>query len=153
MCSSDLDKIRVLMGGRAADVEVFGEDEMDSGATSDIKKVTQIARQMVTQFGMSDLGPVALEGAGDMYSRGGDSGQGDYSQAIAEMIDQQVRGIAVSCYEDARKIIRENRELVDELVELLLEMETVEGAEFREVVQKYQGRSAVARPLLTHLSQ
>lgn len=148
-----MDKIRVLMGGRAADVEVFGEDEMDSGATSDIKKVTQIARQMVTQFGMSDLGPVALEGAGDMYSRGGDSGQGDYSQTIAEMIDQQVRGIAVSCYEDARKIIRENRELVDELVELLLEMETVEGAEFREVVQKHQGRSAVARPLLTHLSR
>ena len=148
-----MDKIRVLMGGRAADVEVFGEDEMDSGATSDIKKVTQIARQMVTQFGMSDLGPVALEGAGDMYSRGGGGGQGDYSETMAEMIDQQVRGIAVSCYEDARKIIRENREMVDELVELLLEMETVEGAEFREVVQKHQGRSAVARPLLTHLSR
>jgi cell division protease FtsH len=147
-----MDKIRVLMGGRAADVEVFGEDEMDSGATSDIKKVTQIARQMVTQFGMSELGPVALEGGGDMYSRGGGGG-GDYSEAIAEMIDQQVRAIAVSCYEDARKIIRENRELVDELVELLLEMETVEGAEFREIVQKHEGRSAVARPLLTHLSR
>ena len=115
--------------------------------------MTQIARQMVTQFGMSDLGPVALEGAGDMYSRGGGGGQGDYSETIAEMIDQQVRGIAVSCYEDARKIIRENRELVDELVELLLEMETVEGAEFREVVQKHQERSAVARPLLTHSSR
>jgi cell division protease FtsH len=149
-----MDKIRVLMGGRAADVEVFGEDEMDSGATSDIKRVTQIARQMVTQLGMSGLGPVALEGAGDMFARGGGGGgQGDYSEAIAEMIDIEVRAIAVSCYEDARRMVRENRELIDALVELLLDRETVEGAEFREMVQVYQERQKVARPVLTNVGR
>lgn len=148
-----MDKIRVLMGGRAADVEVFGEDEMDSGATSDIKKVTQIARQMVTQLGMSSLGPLALEGAGDMFSRGGSSSQGEYSEAIAEMIDQEVRTIALSCYEDARRMIRENRELVDALVEMLLDRETVEGAEFREMVQSYQAQHQVSRPVLTNIGR
>ncbi len=137
-----LDKIRVLMGGRAADVEVFGEDEMDSGASSDINKVTQIARRMVTQYGMSSLGPVALEG-GDESSRGN-----DYSQDIAEKIDAQIRDIAIRSYEEARVMLRANRELMDELVELLLEKETLEGAEFREVVAQYQKlRSPLAVPV------
>ena len=138
-----LDKIRVLMGGRAADVEVFGEDEMDSGASSDINKVTQIARRMVTQYGMSSLGPVALEGGGDESGRGN-----DYSQDIAEKIDAQIRDIALRSYEEARVMLRANRELMDELVELLLEKETLEGAEFREVVAQYQKlRSPLAVPL------
>ena len=138
-----LDKIRVLMGGRAADVEVFGEDEMDSGASSDINKVTQIARRMVTQYGMSSLGPVALEGGGDESGRGN-----DYSQDIAEKIDAQIRDIAIRSYEEARVMLRANRELMDELVELLLEKETLEGAEFREVVAQYQKlRSPLAVPV------
>ena len=138
-----LDKIRVLMGGRAADVEVFGEDEMDSGASSDINKVTQIARRMVTQYGMSSLGPVALEGGGDESGRGN-----DYSQDIAEKIDAQIRDIALRSYEEARVMLRANRELMDELVELLLEKETLEGAEFREVVAQYQKlRSPLAVPV------
>ena len=138
-----LDKIRVLMGGRAADVEVFGEDEMDSGASSDINKVTQIARKMVTQYGMSSLGPVALEGGGDESGRGN-----DYSQDIAEKIDAQIRDIAIRSYEEARVMLRANRELMDELVELLLEKETLEGAEFREVVAQYQKlRSPLAVPV------
>ena len=138
-----LDKIRVLMGGRAADVEVFGEDEMDSGASSDINKVTQIARRMVTQYGMSSLGPVALEGSGDESGRGN-----DYSQDIAEKIDAQIRDIAIRSYEEARVMLRANRELMDELVELLLEKETLEGAEFREVVAQYQKlRSPLAVPV------
>ena len=138
-----LDKIRVLMGGRAADVEVFGEDEMDSGASSDINKVTQIARRMVTQYGMSSLGPVALEGGGDESGRGN-----DYSQDIAEKIDAQIRDIALRSYEEARVMLRANRELMDELVELLLEKETLEGSEFREVVAQYQKlRSPLAVPL------
>ena len=138
-----LDKIRVLMGGRAADVEVFGEDEMDSGASSDINKVTQIARRMVTQYGMSSLGPVALEGGGDESGRGN-----DYSQDIAEKIDAQIRDIAIRSYEEARIMLRANRELMDELVELLLEKETLEGAEFREVVAQYQKlRSPLAVPV------
>ena len=139
-----LDKIRVLMGGRAADVEVFGEDEMDSGASSDINKVTQIARRMVTQYGMSSLGPVALEGGGDESGRGN-----DYSQDIAEKIDAQIRDIAIRSYEEARVMLRANRELMDELVELLLEKETLEGDEFREVVAQYQKlRSPLAVPVL-----
>ncbi len=147
-----MDKIRVLMGGRAADVEVFGEDEMDSGASSDINKVTQIARRMVTQYGMSDLGPVALEGAGEeSYSGRGGGSSGDYSQEMAEQIDLKIREIAVSCYEEARIMLRENRDLMDTLVDLLLEKETLEGDEFREVVAQYQKlRSPVAQPVPVH---
>jgi cell division protease FtsH len=59
----------------------------------------------------------------------------------------------MSCYEDARRMVRENRELVDALVELLLDRETVEGAEFREMVQVYQERQKVARPVLTHVGR
>jgi cell division protease FtsH len=98
---------------------------------------------MVTQYGMSDLGPVALEGAGE-----GQGGSGDYSQEMAEKIDVKIREIALTCYEEARVMLRENRELMDVLVELLLEKETVEGDEFREVVAQYQrAKLPLAQPV------
>lgn len=133
-----LDRITIALGGRAADAEVFGDDEIDSGAASDIKKVTDLARKMVTLYGMSDLGAVALEKPGNEVFLGGGWAEGpEYSEEVAAQIDQQVRTIALKCYAQARYLICDNRPLVDYLVDILLERETIDGDEFRQIVSHY----------------
>lgn len=144
-----LDQITISLGGRAAEVEVFGDAEVTSGASSDIKSVANLARLMVTQYGMSDLGYVALESgdSGDDVFLGGDWGKrAEYSQDIAVQIDRKVREIAMDRYAEARRILRENRSLVDRLVEVLLERETLEGEEFRQIVLDY-GQAVDKKPV------
>ena len=143
------DRITIALGGRAAEVEVFGDAEVTAGASSDIKAVADLAREMVTRYGMSDLGLVALESAGsEVFLGRGLSPRTEYSEDVSTQIDQQVRGIAVKCYEEARKIIRENRTLVDRLVDQLLEEETIEGEEFRRIVTEVTGQQvAVSVPV------
>lgn len=133
-----LNRITIALGGRAAEAEIYGEDEIDTGAGSDIRKVTNLAREMVTLYGMSDLGPVALESPNNEVFLGRDwMARAEYSEEMAAKIDRQVREIALHCYEEARRIIRENRALVDRLVEALLDKETIEGDEFRQIVAQY----------------
>jgi cell division protease FtsH len=140
-----LDEITVSLGGRAAEAEVFGEDQIDTGAGSDIRRVTRLARHMVTLYGMSDLGPVALESVGDEVFLGRNlMPRSECSEELAAKIDQQVRQIAMHCYQEARQMIRNNRELVDRLVDILLEQETVEGDQFRQVVAEYTGNPVAA---------
>ena len=94
-----------------------------------------MARQMVTKFGMSDLGPIALESQQQPVFLGNDSMQrSEYSEAISSRIDSQIRQIVMQCYENAKKIIRENRSAIDRIADILIEQETIEGAEFRELV-------------------
>lgn len=134
-----LDRIKVILGGRAVEAEVFGEDAIDAGAASDIGKVTQIARQMVTMFGMSDLGPVAFESSGgEVFLGRSMMPQSEYSEELASQIDQKVREIAKFCYAEARRLLRDNRPLVDRLVDVLLEQETIEGEQFRKIVEEYR---------------
>ncbi|MEG4803686.1 ATP-dependent zinc metalloprotease FtsH [Microcoleus sp. ARI1-B5] len=133
-----LSRITVALGGRAAEAEVYGDAEVTLGASSDITEVSKLAREMVTLYGMSDLGPVALESPNNEVFLGRDwNSRSDYSEAMAIKIDRQVREIAVHCYEEARRIIRENRHLVDKLVEALLDEETIDGEEFRKIVARY----------------
>ncbi len=133
-----LDRITVALGGLAAEAEVFGPDEVTTGASSDIRRVADLARRMVTLFGMSDLGPLALETPGNEVFLGRDwMPRSEYSEEIAAQIDRQVREIATRCYSEARRIIRENRPLVDRLVDLLLDQETIEGDDFRKLVAEY----------------
>ncbi|MCC3421975.1 MAG: ATP-dependent zinc metalloprotease FtsH [Microcoleus sp. PH2017_29_MFU_D_A] len=133
-----LSRITVALGGRAAEAEVYGDAEVTLGASSDITEVSKLARQMVTLYGMSDLGPVALESPNNEVFLGRDwNSRSDYSEAMAMKIDRQVREIAIHCYEEARQIIRENRALVDKLVEALLDEETIDGEEFRRIVDRY----------------
>jgi cell division protease FtsH len=135
-----LDRITMALGGRAAEMEVFGDSEVTSGASGDLMMVSNIAREMVTRYGMSDLGPLALESPNSEVFLGRDyTPRKEYSEDIAIKIDDQVRQIANNCYDKARKIIRENRDLVDKLVELLLEQETVDGEQFRSLVKEYTG--------------
>jgi cell division protease FtsH len=130
--------ITSTLGGRAAEAVIFGDAEVTSGASNDIEQITTRARQMVTKFGMSELGPLALEGDSEpVFLRNDWSKSSEYSEVIASRIDNQVREIILHCYEEAKKIISENRPLVDRLVDLLIEKETLEGEEFRQLVKNY----------------
>ncbi len=134
-----LDRIAIALGGRAAEVEVFGDAEVTVGASSDLRAVTNLAREMVTRYGMSDLGHVALESASESEVFLGRDlmPRSEYSEELALQIDHQVRQIALRGYEQARKLVRENRMLLDRLVEILLEQETIEGDQFRQIVAEY----------------
>ena len=136
-----MDQLTLTLGGRAAEEIVFGHEEVTAGASSDIRYVADIAREMVTRYGMSELGLVALEGSGDLYAnRNGSLSRTEYSEEVAVQIDRQIRDIANHCHEEAKRILSENRTLMDRLVELLLEKETLEGEEFRKIVEDYQGQ-------------
>ena len=133
------DRITMALGGRAAEAEVFGEAEVTAGASGDIKTVATLAREMVTLYGMSELGLVALESPDNEVFLGRDwtGPASQHSEEIATQIDRQVRAIAFACYEEARRIIGENRPLVERLVDRLLDRETIEGEDFRQMVAEY----------------
>ena len=125
------------LGGRAAEEIVFGEAEVTTGAGGDLQQVTSMAKQMVTAFGMSDVGPWAVQDqqSGDMIMRM--MAKNSMSEKLQNDIDVAVKKIADEAYVMALKHISENREAMDEIVEELLEVETMDGARFREVLAKY----------------
>ncbi|NJN71620.1 MAG: ATP-dependent zinc metalloprotease FtsH [Limnothrix sp. RL_2_0] len=126
------------LGGRAAEEEIFGYDEVTTGAGGDLQQVSGMARQMVTRFGMSDLGPLSLESQqGEVFLGGGLTSRSEYSEEVASRIDDQVRTLAENAHQIACKIVRDNREVVDRLVDLLIEKETIGGEEFRQIVAEY----------------
>ena len=131
-------RISGALGGRAAEEEIFGHDEVTTGAGGDLQQVSNIARQMVTRFGMSDLGPLSLEGqSGEVFLGGGFMSRSEYSEKVATNIDDRVREIAEEAHKLARQIIRDNREAIDRLVDLLIDKETIDGEEFRQIVAEY----------------
>lgn len=133
-----LARITGALGGRAAEEEVFGHAEVTTGAGGDLQQLTGIARQMVTRYGMSDLGSLSLESQeGEVFLGAGLMSRAEYSEEVAARIDQQVRQIVEHCHQEARQIIRENRDAVDRLVDLLIEKETIDGDEFRQIVAEY----------------
>jgi cell division protease FtsH len=134
-----LARISGALGGRAAEQIVFGDSEVTTGAGGDLQQVAGMARQMVTRYGMSDLGPLSLESQqGEVFlGRDWTSSRSEYSEGIAARIDAQVRTIVEHCYDDALKIVREHREVVDRLVDLLIERETINGDELRQIVAEY----------------
>jgi cell division protease FtsH len=127
------------LGGRAAEDVIFGDAEITTGAGNDLQQVTNMARQMVTKFGMSDdLGQLALESEqGEVFLGGNWGGRSEYSEEIASRIDAAVREIVQKCYQDTCNIIRENRDVIDRVVDLLIEKESIDGDEFRQIVSEY----------------
>jgi len=119
-----------LLGGRAAEELVF--DDITSGASNDIERVTQMARTMVTRLGMSSvLGPMVYGQKEELIFLGREiSEQRDYSEAVAEQIDSEVRKLVEEAYDRAREILREHREALDIIARRLLEVETVSREEF-----------------------
>ncbi|MBD1911005.1 MULTISPECIES: ATP-dependent zinc metalloprotease FtsH2 [unclassified Leptolyngbya] len=133
-----LARITGALGGRAAEQVIFGDAEVTTGAGNDLQQVTGMARQMVTRFGMSDLGPMSLESqSGEVFLGRDWTTRSEYSEEIASRIDAQVRTIVEHCYDDACRLMRENRALIDRVVDLLIEKETIDGDEFRQIVAEY----------------
>ena len=128
-----LARIITTLGGRAAEQVVFGDPEVTTGASNDLQQVTNIARQMVTRYGMSNIGPIALEDDNnDQIFLGGDS-----NEAVADRIDTEVCKIINHCEQIATEIILDNRVVIDLVVEKLLDSETIDGNEFRKLVSEY----------------
>mmetsp|Transcript_2612 Transcript_2612/g.4124 ORF Transcript_2612/g.4124 Transcript_2612/m.4124 type:complete len:710 (+) Transcript_2612:83-2212(+) len=127
------------LGGRAAEEVVFGAAEVTTGASGDLQQVANMAKQMVTTFGMSDVGPWALN---DPSSQGGDMimrmmARNAMSEQLANDIDVATKRIADEAYVVALAQIRDNREAIDTIVEELLETETMDGARLREILATY----------------
>ncbi|NEP17303.1 MAG: ATP-dependent zinc metalloprotease FtsH [Leptolyngbya sp. SIO4C1] len=133
-----VDRITIALGGRAAEETVFGVDEVTPGAANDIEQVTNIARQMITRFGMSELGSFALESPNSEVFLGGNFMQrSEYSEDVAAKIDRQVREMVKGCHAKARQILKNHRPLVDRLVDMVIERETIDGDEFCRIVSEY----------------
>lgn len=123
-----LARITATLGGRVAERVIFGETEVTTGASSDLQQVTNIARQMVTRYGMSSLGPIALET---------NNNEQIFKGEMSNRIDTEVCRIINHCEQLATRIIRDNRVIIDLIVERLLDSETLNGDEFRELVKQY----------------
>jgi cell division protease FtsH len=136
--SQILARICGALGGRAAEEVVFGSSEITTGAGNDLQQVTRMARQMVTRFGMSDIGPLSLEGQNTEVFLGNNlMSRSEYSEEIAARIDHQVREIVSQCYQSTLNLIYENRAAIDRIVDILIEKETMDGEEFRQIVAEY----------------
>jgi cell division protease FtsH len=137
--SALLARIIATLGGRAAEKVVFGDPEVTTGASNDLQQVTNLARQMVTRFGMSNIGPMALEdeNTGQVFLGGNMTLGSEYAENIADRIDDEVCKIINYCEEKAIEIIKDNRVIIDLIVERLLDVETMDGEEFRELLSKY----------------
>ncbi len=129
-----LDQITWTLGGRAAEEIVFGD--VTNGASSDLEHVTKLARTMVTRWGMSDrLGPRVFGQKEELVFLGREIGeQRDYSESIAEQIDEEVHKIISTAYERALNVLRENRDKLDLVAQRLIEVETIGREEFLELM-------------------
>jgi cell division protease FtsH len=129
-------QMAVALGGRLAEEIVYGEEEVTTGASNDLQQVTRVARQMVTRFGMSDrLGPVALGRQNGNVFMGRDiASDRDFSNETAAAIDEEVRNYVDQAYSRAKKVLMENRHILDKLADMLIEKETVEADELQDVL-------------------
>jgi len=134
-----LARIITTLGGRAAEQVIFGDPEITTGASNDLQQVTNLARQMVTRFGMSNIGPIALEDAntGQVFLGGGLAKGPDFADNIADRIDDEVRKIVTYCEQKSTDIIQDNRVAIDLIVEKLMDVETLDGPEFRQLLSTY----------------
>jgi cell division protease FtsH len=129
-----LDNIAAAMGGRVAEEIAFGD--VTSGAENDIQKVTQMARRMVTQWGMSEkLGTVTMGHKEELVFLGRDLGeQRNYSEEVAALIDEEIRSIVNHGYQTAKTILTAQRDKMDEVVERIKVVETLTGKELDEIL-------------------
>ncbi|HEY7875823.1 MAG TPA: ATP-dependent zinc metalloprotease FtsH [Actinomycetota bacterium] len=135
-----IDELAMLLGGRCAEEIVF--DEPTTGAQDDIQRCTRIAKQMVTEFGMSDLGPLALGQNETQPFLGRDFGHvKDYSDVVAAKIDGEVRRLVEEAHDEAREILTKYRDKLDLMVEKLLEKESLEKEEVAEILAEVAKQS------------
>jgi cell division protease FtsH len=137
-------QMAVALGGRVAEEIVYGADEVTTGASNDLQQVARVARQMVTRFGMSDrLGPVALgRSQGGMFLGRDIAAERDFSEDTAATIDEEVSQLVEEAYRRATEVLVNNRAVLDELAEILVEKETVDAEDLQELLIRSDVRVA-----------
>ncbi len=139
-----LAKIAVSLGGRAAEEIVYGKENVSTGASQDLINVTDMARKMVTAWGMSDkLGPMAYGKNQENVFMGRDFGhQRDYSEQVAFEIDEEIKHIVDERYELAKRLLSENRDMLEAISRELLDKETIDDKEFEEIMNRVRSERA-----------
>ena len=132
-------RIITTLAGRATEQVIFGDPEVTTGASGDLQQVTNLARQMVTRFGMSTIGPMALEdeNSGQVFLGGMNSGSDAIAENISDRIDDEVCKIINYCEQKSIEIMEDNRVVIDLIVEKLMDEETIDGDEFRKLLSTY----------------
>lgn len=127
-----LERVTALLGGRAAEELKF--EEFTVGASSDIEQATRIARKMVTEFGMSDLGPISLERGAKFWLAQQLGEPTGYSERMAARIDEEVEKIINRCYQRAKDTLKKNSKKLDKVATALIKKETLDGEEFKKLI-------------------
>ena len=136
-----LDQITMTLGGRVAEEIVYGTDKISTGASSDIEKVTSIAKKMVSQWGMSDkMGAMTYGKSQEHVFMGRDFGTTrDFSEEFAAELDREVKKIIDGRYEVAKQLLSDNRDLLDAIAKELLEKETLDDSDVTEIITRIKG--------------
>jgi len=131
-----LDRMAMTLGGRIAEEIIF--NEITTGAQNDLEKVTHLAKKMVTAYGMSEkMGPMTFGKTNENVFLGRDFGhERDFSEEVASIIDRETKSLIHERYEFSKSILSENRDMMDEIVKVLLEKETLDEKEFEEIMEK-----------------
>jgi len=139
-----MDKIAMTLGGRVAEELVYGKEFITTGASNDLEKVSEMARAMVTKYGMSEkLGNLAYGKSDDHVFMGRDFGHTrNYSEEIAAEIDEEVQRIVSEQYELAKALLDENRDMLDVIARNLLEHETLDEKEFDALMEQVRNSRA-----------
>jgi cell division protease FtsH len=137
-------QMSVALGGRIAEEIIFGDEEVTTGASNDLQQVARVARQMITRFGMSDrLGPVALgRQQGNMFLGRDIMSERDFSEETAAAIDEEVRKLVDVAYERAKKVLIENKHILDQLADMLVDKETVDSDELQDLLSRNDVKTA-----------
>jgi len=137
-------QMAVALGGRIAEELIYGEEEVTTGASNDLQQVANVARQMVTRFGMSDnLGPVALgRQQGNMFLGRDIMSERDFSEETASTIDSEVRDLVDVAYNRAKTVLQENRHILDKLADMLVDKETVDAEELQSLLASNDVKTA-----------
>src|SRR5579859_3104127 len=142
-----IDQLAQILGGRCSEELIFGEENITTGASDDIRKATNLARKMVTEWGMSDkLGPLTFGERQEMVFLGRDLGeQRNYSEDIASEIDQEVHQLVADAFLRAKQVLREHQVHLETLAEKLVEVETMDAIEMERIVQEVEARLEAQR--------
>ena len=137
-------QMAVALGGRVAEEIVYGEEEVTTGASNDLQQVANVARQMITKFGMSDkIGPVALgQSQGGMFLGRDMTATRDFSEDTAATIDVEVSELVDTAYKRATKVLSDNRSVLDEMASMLIEMETIDTQDIQDLLNRSEVKVA-----------
>ncbi|ABA20199.1 membrane protease FtsH catalytic subunit [Trichormus variabilis ATCC 29413] len=137
-------QMAVALGGRIAEEIIFGDEEVTTGASNDLQQVARVARQMITRFGMSDkLGPVALgRQQGNMFLGRDIMSERDFSEETAAAIDEEVHKLVETAYTRAKDVLVNNRHILDQIAQMLVDKETVDADELQEILANNDVKTA-----------